>query len=117
MGFAALNPSYRPIRATIASQNKIRRHKVDLAGGVDLEIRHAVAVQIAGDAGVVIARLQMVDLVAELAGDAGEIGAADEAEALVSGQELVRIDRRDVDLVALGVAEILDVVRVGEGRV
>jgi hypothetical protein len=114
MGFAALNPSYD---LQLPSENEIRRDEVDQAGGVDLEIGLPVAVHVTQDAGVVgIARLHIDERVAKLAGDAGERAAADEAEALIVGPQFVGIDRRDVDLVALGVAEIRDVVGFLDGR-
>ena len=91
-------------RAIITKQNPTPR--IDLADDVDLEIGDAVAIQITQDRRVVIAGLDVVDLVAELPGDAGEIAVADEAEGLVAGRVLVGIDQRNVDLVALGVAEV-----------
>src|SRR5688572_5127281 len=63
-----------------ALQHEVGGDQRDGAGELDVEVRNAIAVDVAGDGGDAAG-----DGVVQLAGDAGVGAAADEAEGLVAG--------------------------------
>src|SRR5262245_51557793 len=107
-GAGFINRSCRWVMTDRAGAGLVSEEEVsDNQGGrhnLDLEIRPAVAIGIAGK-----------DAVGEtqFAVDAAKIVVADELELLVSVLVAVGVDRRQVDPVALAVLELLDDVVIG----